>query len=150
MKKIFLAASLFFLFTSVKAQELSFEETVKYINDKMVDYGDGEPDYIASGQFTAKANGDVKFGPYKFNLFVLNNNKKKEQDNQDEFGMELAHPSLDNGNTLIPGINFFSDGSGIARLSFKPNTPLIEIKRIHKAIIHLRSLCTKEKDPFDN
>jgi len=152
MKKILLFSLLCLLAFTTTAQELNFEETVQYIRSKIKDFP-YDSRCEGTGIFTAKPNGELKFdntSNYKFNLFDLNNKQKKDWQNTDEFGIAISHSALDNGNTLIPGINFMADGGAIADLSFKRDIPLVEMQRIRNALIHLRSLCKKEKDAFDN
>jgi len=145
MKKIFSIAILCFFTLSTNAQELNFDETVIYIQNKVKDF---QNETLMPNDFTAKKNGELEVGGSKFNIFDLNNKQKKDLDKTDEFGLEIAHPSLVNYG-VIPGIIFMADGRGVASLRFKDTITLAEIQRIKKAIIHLRSLCTKEKDPFD-
>ena len=72
MKKLILFATLCVFAFTTKAQELNFEETVKYIQSKINDLSYYN-EYEGSGIFTAKQNGDLKFSSrnYKTNLFDL-------------------------------------------------------------------------------
>jgi len=144
----FLLATVF----TVKAQQMNFEETVKYINDKIDCCS-----YYKGYRIIANKNGDVVYKKsdsttlLTFNFFDNENYKLKNNYCDDfktgdcrlidqQFGIAfretfqklhitiISIPSL----VFIPGIDNEING-----------------ERIMKALLHLRSLCTKAKDPFD-
>ena len=151
MKKLFLFATLaFFAFTS-NAQELNFEETVKYINEKIKCcnyFSDNKNDTI-----TVSKNGVLLkwYNQQQFfqNLFELMNSKSfKPHDDREELLLES------NGILLY---EFAKANFGVSLLQSREKElhigqfiTKLDAERVYKALIHLRSLCTKEKDPFDN
>lgn len=149
MKKLFLILSVCIYVQDLNAQELTFEQTVKYIKEKLIEFDD-DGRYKDDGEFKATKNGDLRFdwmSKFKVNLFNLNDNKRPE--NIVHGWIEVAHPAVDD-NMNFPCIFFYSDGKGIAALYFKSNVTVSDLERLCKALIHLRTLCTKEKDPFDD
>ena len=144
MKKLFLFAGIMFFAFAAKAQEMNFEETVKYIENKLVnstsEYEFEYPiekahsyriSWVKEVEFNK--NGDVNIvfkylAPnIKFNLFNISKTKE--------------------GILQIKNVVFFED-NGRELGSF--NTPsTVDAERLYKAFLHLRTLCTKEKDPFD-
>ena len=143
MKKILLAVTLCFLFSSIKAQELNFEETEKYIQTKLKEFGECCYDANYDLEFKAKPNGDLQFGKSKINFFSLNN--KENVSYVDEFGIMIVPTGF-----RRPTICFMGGGGHILDIEFIRTTTEADLEKIHKALRHLRSLCTKEKDPFDN
>ncbi len=122
---------------TVRAQKLSFEETVKYINDKIVCCSENNFDTII-----AKRNGTIKWLNKSVNLFDLMSIEATEN--------TILHKD---GISLYKGIStvcvYFKvsvsdDDEVLNRFKIKANG-----ERVYNALQHLRSLCTKEKDPFD-
>ena len=141
MKKLLFVGIMFFAFTA-KAQEMNFEETVKYIQTKLKEFGECCYENNYDLEFKAKQNGDLEFGKIKINLFNLNNKGKKSW--VDEYGMSITPTGL-----YRPLIDFWGGDANIYYILFKKTTSESDLNRFRKALIHLRSLCAKEKDPFD-
>lgn len=143
MKKLFLFLLLYLFAFSTKAQEMNFEETAKYIQQKYNEYNADAPN-STSYSFTAFNNGDIEGktngSKFKFNLFNLTNNTLE---GTDKFGIKKY-----NEGSL--GLQFYSYDKYLAAIYFTSEFTMNGLERIYKALIHLRSLCTKEKDPFDN
>ena len=140
MKKIVLFSLLCIFAFTTKAQELNFEETVKYIQGKLQQYGWENQNY-GFRPLKVKNSGDIEVGGFHFNFFDLNNINATKAD---EFGIEKVIWS--DSKMLC----FNVDGKSITCLYFKDEMGVADLERIYKAVRHLRSLCTKEKDPFDN
>ena len=147
MKKLFFIASLF-VCTASFSQELSFEETVKDINDKI---------QCCSGNSTMSVkiskNGDVlvrgKDFP-KFNLFTIE--KRPKLDLSEDYYIVFEE---------YKGLVFYAiEGFGATTYNIGVNgvtEPFIfrikneDIgKRLMKAFKHLRSRCIEKKDPINN
>ena len=149
MKKIVLFSLLCIFAFTTKAQELNFEETVKYINEK-IENGDFMLGYQEEGGVYSLypfniirllKNGDIGISsknylwkakqgdPIKFNLFKL----AKRDD-----GIKLTRTSIK-----------FWKNENEEYITIKSPSE-VDNERLFKAFIHLRSLCAKEKDPFDN
>ena len=107
------------------------------------EYNAGAPN-STSYSFTALKNGDIEGKTngvkFKFNLFNLTNNTLE---GTDKFGIKKY-------NERSLGLQFYSYDKHVAAIYFTPEFTMNGLERIYKALIHLRSLCTKEKDPFDN
>ena len=129
-------------FISINAQSLTFEETVKYINGKMLKYSD----YTA--RISAKQNGDIleyngdgrNYAEY--NLFDI---KLKYELRYDEMKLVVICAS---GENCIKR----RDKDGDIRFADVMTGDIAtnaEAEKIIKAFNHLRTLCKKEVDPFD-
>lgn len=147
-KKLLLLLTFSLLCVSVKAQTLSFDETVKYINDQ-ISCCEKDPDYR---DLTVKADRDGKLtvngSAYK-NLFVDLNDIIKEPQT------EQSYIYYGNGHAIRTNENFngkfvaIQDSKG--RKFFLTFNSMTLATRVAKAFAHLQSLCTpKAKDPFDN
>lgn len=153
MKKIlFLLALSSFAFTA-RAQVMNFGQTVKYINNKIKccsNYRSGDNLYTFSvnknGIITKKTEGKSDATQ---NIFDLTDSPGfKYEDSR----FKLLEES--NGILLFEFLN--GKSYGVELLQSKQNTfrigflvNKIDAERIYKAVIHLRSLCTNKKDPFD-
>jgi hypothetical protein len=124
---------------SAKAQEMNFEETVKYINDKIDCCSQYKTDTI-----TATQDGTIIWGPEKYRTRVNL--------------LDLYPENISGAHTIESslGIMRFSTFSKIAfalssnkKEDFNVFEVEAEQKRVYNALIHLRSLCSKTKDPFD-
>lgn len=138
--KIFFTICLLLATTcTVKAQTMSFEETVKYINDKIICCTENKTDFIK-----VKRDGTIEWLDKSVNLFNLNPIEVTEN--------PLVHKE---GMGIFKGISTFCiyfqvtvTGDSDAVLNRFKIYP--DAERVYKALLHLKSLCTKEKDPFDN
>lgn len=123
----------FFIATSftVNAQQLTFEETVKYINDKIECCAEYKTTLIA------QKDGTLKFKTYSINLFDL-----------DDINTENCKYGICNriGETSGNSYIYFKTGSTPNLAAFVSEK---DAERVYNALFHLRSLCTKTKDPFD-
>lgn len=137
MKKILTICLIMTTVFTVNAQELSFDETVKYIQQKVeycsVNYDDGTARY---SKVDITKNGQIKFirtngESMTFNLFDLNKRGSCEC-------------GISNDATYV---EFWYENNRCKRL--KMNT-MPEAERVSKAFLHLLTLCTKQKDPFQN
>lgn len=136
MKKLFIICLFLATTFSVKAQQMSFHETVKYIQQKVeccsVNYEDGTARY---SKVDITISGQIKFirtdgESLTFNLFDLNKRRSCEC-------------GISNNDTYV---EFWYEENRCKRL--KLNT-IPEAERVSKAFLHLITLSTKEKDPFD-
>lgn len=152
MKKLITICLLITTAFTTNAQDMSFEETVKYINDK-IDCCSNYKGY----RIIANKNGDVVYKKsdsttlLSFNFFDNENYKLKNNycDNfktgdcrliDQQYGIAFIETFQKLHITIIsiPSLVF------IPRINNEING-----ERIMKALLHLRSLCTKAKDPFD-
>ena len=151
MKKLLFFATILFFFSNERAQEMNFNETISYIKEKLVNassannflypMGDGNLKFTTVENISFTKNGDVKIKlletfwvkdtNLEFNLFKIST--EKEGLRQTESRISIT----DNG---IKGTQM-----GIFQTS-----SVIDAQRLLKAFLYLRSLCTKEKDPFDD
>lgn len=143
MKKLFLLTVLSFFVFTIKAQKLSFEETIKYINNKIICCSSPKSkikkiEVSKNGAIKIEKEGDL----VKFNLFDL----YKGKDGAYSFSEE----------SKLYGFGFDSYNSAVMfRFSADINQYIImtndeDAKRVASAFRHLLTLCTKEKEPFDN
>lgn len=145
MKKVLIACFLLIAAFAVKAQQMNFEETVKYINHKIACCSEIKISTIkgtSSGDISWLAGG-LYSGPKQINFFDLVPTKEIPGSTRilHSNGIELFKPSVycivfhlsDNGK------EYLNDFKGQA-----------DAERGYKALLHLRSLCTRKKDPFDN
>lgn len=137
MKKLLTITLLLIATVTTQAQNMSFDETVKYINDK-----------LAASTFrttiTATPDGIMKFDGKSINLFdlpqiiiddkviILQDKGIRLQTVNDSFWIYFV---------------LSADGNELGLDSFDTE---VAATRVYKAFIYLRSLCTKKKDPFDN
>jgi hypothetical protein len=138
LKKILLALFIFFLGTSVKAQEMNFEETVKYIKGKLVNTN--EPvryklsnwsSWVFIKNIEISKEGKFKFF-YNDEKIIIDLFELEEQPN----GLHAYKEEL-----------YFVKRGG--SLSYFWVYSISDAERLQKAFLHLKSLCTKEKEPFD-
>lgn len=141
MKKLLSILLFLALTTAVRAQNMTFDETVKYINEKIQ-----ASKY--SGSFTAQSNGKIDIasplGNVKCNLFDLvpgdiTDNQIIKQDK----GIALWHSDQ-------YGVSVYKDrddraGSNIIACFDNEK----DAERLFNALAYLRSICSKVKDPFD-
>jgi hypothetical protein len=127
---------------TTNAQEMNFEETVKYINEKMICCNDFFGETII-----AKKDGTIswckQFPKYTVNLLDLF--EEDTYNNGKSFTKEFSQ-GIRRGTTY--GIIEFTISSS-ERIRFGEFKVEAEQKRVYNALIHLRSLCSKAKDPFD-
>lgn len=135
MKKLITICLILTTTFTVKAQQMNFEETVKYIQQKVecctVNYDDGTARY---SKVDIAKNGQIKFirtdtENLTFNLFDLNKRGSCEC-------------GISNDVTYV---EFWYEENKCKRL--KLNT-IPESERVSKAFLHLLTLCIKQKDPF--
>jgi hypothetical protein len=141
MKKLITICLLMATIFSVKAQDMNFEETVKYINDKIECCKATGWNYQS---FEANKTGRIKFGRgvnqkeyYIFDLITEKNTTSETI----------------GGTTYYKyyGIQYGDDKTSLwydknLLLAFSTS---LDCERVYNAIKHLYTLCTKEKDPFD-
>lgn len=141
------------MLTPFAVNSQTFEETVNYINNKI--------DCCSSydwASISASKNGDVKMhnkdgSEYlKFNFFTIENNPKVDRSARRDYKELSFHK----------GISFYSyesssEGTRLSislegyNIAFIPDIQNEDIGyKLMKALIHLRSLCTQEKDLFGN
>ena len=147
-KKILLLITLSLLCVSVKSQTLTFDETVKYINDQISCCHQDPSDR----EMTVKADRDGKLtvngGPYKNKFVDLNDIIKEPQTEQsyNYYGNGYTITTNENDNGKFVSI---TDSKGRQFVLIFDSMTLAT--RVAKAFAHLQSLCTpKAKDPFDN
>jgi|GEM_PF-5267222 len=140
----FLFMSLLVLFTmKASAQNLDFDQTVQYINEKMACCS-----VYKNTQIKVSKNGTIQytyFDKYSagFNLFDLVSTYR-DFTNKNEYQNGIGLAKFSNGEYQI---NFMTNEmSGTFLNEFNSEA---EARRVFKALIHLKSLCKKEKDPFD-
>lgn len=142
MKKLLLFATLCVFAFDTKAQELNFEETVKYIKDKM------ECCLQFSKKIEIKKNGLILLTydngkNITFNLFDLYKGEReyprvniRDEDEGYGFGYNKANN----------GIFFMLSTRNDIDIRFNTEDDNL---RVIKAFRQLLKVCTKEKDPFD-
>lgn len=139
MKKLLTICLLLATTFTAKAQNMSFEETVKYINEKLACCLDNK-----DVRLTAKKDGTVSFWGNTFNFFDLEDftlsNYEKKLTLKTSNGIKVY---LDESSGYY-GTMF--NTSSWSKLLFRDE---INAERVYNALLHLRSLCTKTKDPFD-
>lgn len=125
---------------TIKAQTLTFDETVAYINQKFVccsksttSYKDKSIEVTRNGVMTITAfvKDENRIFTPKINLLAL------------YVGKDGKDPIYTTNNVLT-----FTD-SAVHSYSFT-FTSAEEADRVKKAFIYLQSLCKKNKEPFDN
>lgn len=157
MKKALL---IFFLFVSyiIKAQNLNFEETVNYINEKIqccawvANYG-----FYRTVILKAKKNGEITISSTslgihdQINLFDLVDGQPGFDDTykvlKKSNGIILS--TFKNYGNFVYEIYLQTTREGALKILTYFETD-VEAERVYNALQHLRTLCKKEKDPFDN
>lgn len=147
MKKLIVTCLLVTAIFTVKAQDMSFDETTKYIKENLIEhqfYFDGYPGCIISDIEVLK-NGKVTL------IFKLEACGRKT--------IKLFSKANWNGNNTV-GIkpDIYPNGRRVIAFGLTNDTKdlesndadLVVLTRISKAFIYLRSLCKEEKDPFEN
>jgi len=140
MKKLITICLLMATVFTVKAQQLTFEETVKYINNNLE----------KPNQIIADKSGNITVVKYneRFNFFDLDTNVVYYSTaDKRELGLELETYNVSDGSKGYQ-ITANVDKNNIALISHFNNQ--IVADRVFKALLHLRSLCTQIKDPFQN
>ena len=138
-----------FAFTA-KAQDISFDETVKYINDKMKCCAVNPNITISismntSGLLTVYTDGNKLTS---LNVFELYNSSEFRFKN-DDFKVKFESKGIVVG--VIPAAShIYLLKSEENRLRLNSFSNIFDTERVYKALLHLRTLCTKETDPFDN
>lgn len=147
MKKSIMLYLLLFLSFTISAQEMAFDQTVKYINDKLMDASDEVYQILADKSGNVKVthpSGKV----FKFNFFDLDLTAIHYSDAEKrEWGFELVSYGFVNSSRRRYQITANIDKTNTVLISHFDNQ--LEAERVFKAFIHLRSLCTQVKDPFD-
>ncbi|RKR83057.1 hypothetical protein BDD43_3257 [Mucilaginibacter gracilis] len=132
MKKILLILLLSITAFTVKAQNMTFDETVKYINDKI--------DTSRWSKITVTRNGTVTAGDKTVNLFDLPETHIAFYSQYDKgIAIWFNHPYY---------VSLALDSS-IGRITIGGFSVEKDAERVYNALVYLRSLCTKSKDPFD-
>ena len=135
MKKLITICLLLATTFASNAQQMNFDETVKYINDKI------ECCAESKGTISVTRNGEIRWDQWRINLFDLV-----------PFPTKSASILMENsGIQLWDFGTFYKIHFQITKEEFKCPTYFksqADAERVFKAYIHLRSLCTKEKDPF--
>lgn len=136
MKKTLLILFLSIAAFTSKAQNMSFDETVKYINDKLA-----VCQYPVT--FTAQKDGNITVGKKSYNLFDLYQEPidDKAYIKQDKGIVYSNKPGYES-------IKFILSSQGNPA-TFAYFTVEKDQERVYNALIYLRSLCSKSKDPFD-
>ncbi|GAA3957500.1 hypothetical protein [Mucilaginibacter dorajii] len=136
MKKTILILLLSIAAFTAKAQNMTFEETVKYINDKLA-----VCKYPKT--FTAQKDGTIKAGEKSYNLFnfyetPIENKNNIKQDKGIAYCVDSDYQYI----KLI--MNSKGEYEIFAFFATEKET-----ERVYNALVYLRGLCTKNKDPFD-
>lgn len=137
MKKLITICLLLATAFSVKSQDMNFDETVKYINDKIICCSENK-----NNELKAEVNGTLTWGDKTINMFDLEHYKGVDPQLLGDKGIYVYYH--DYWSTYYV---YLSDGSIAPNLNgFKSQK---DAERIYNALQHLRTLCTKTKDPFD-
>lgn len=129
---------------TVQAQDMNFDETASYIKEKILAggcnsrYGQTENDYSTVCIYIVEIekNGQIVFGydhndkEYSNAKFNINNIIKIELD--DTYGKKY--------------IRFYTSDKSYYIIE---TVSQVESERLVKAFTHLKTVCTKTKDPFD-
>lgn len=140
MKKLLTICLLIATAFTVNAQEMSIEETVKYINDKIACCG------IDKFIFKCTTSGNI----------IVKNPSYVDETIVNIFDLSIEPPAIyekgdfkiNNGVSLYETYISFNL-TKTRSISFNSFSTRADAERVYKALLHLRSLCTKEKDPFD-
>jgi hypothetical protein len=145
MKKLITICLLIATVFTVNAQQMNFDETVKYINEKLL------LQYNVKNSIVADKSGNIYVEAYnkKFNFYDLDTNSIHYDDAEKrESGLELnSYGTGHNGEGRGYQITANIDKYNIALISHFDNQK--DAERVFSALLHLKSLCTKTKDPFD-
>lgn len=140
MKQLIAVFFLLAITFAANAQEkkLTFDETVKYINNKIGSHKSAIKNYYIY-KFTANKNGEIIFSfanetPISRNLFSLKDTIYLKESPTAYMPRYLR-------------FTFAGDDSYYLRLN---DDNLEELQKIKRAFEYLKSLCTKESDPFGN
>lgn len=128
-----LLSILLFLSMNVSAQQMSFEQTVSYINEKMKCCSGKYPG-VKALYIAVKKNG-------RLTIYYTDNETGS-------FNLLDLTPNNDCDGIWVHGdeIDFFTTKSSATFLVFESSA---EANRVYKAFQHLRTLCKKDTDPFD-
>ena len=147
MKKLITICLLLATAFTVNAQDMSFDETTKYIKENLIEhqfYFDGYPGCII-GDIEVLKNGKVNLifkieacGRKTINLFSKSNWNENKADG-------IVPHIYPNGRRVI-AFGLTNDTKDLE----SNDADLVVLTRISKAFIYLRSLCKEEKDPFEN
>lgn len=141
MKKLFAIILLISATCNVKAQDMSFEETLKYIHTQ----GQKMSSYF---NFPAKKNGDIILtdwtGSTTINFFDLSGGCD-ENDKLPCFDGIQIQQNIPSGKYFI---SFYVGGKYQGGTDFL-GTAMIDVERLYNAIQHLRKVSVYVKDPFD-
>lgn len=136
MKKLLTICLLLAATFTVNAQQMNFDETVNYINDKL------ECCAVYKNKISVTRNGEIKWSDNRINLFDLLPIivSKRTDFLMENSGIRLKEFHADYA-------IWFDIATSNYELLTKFNVQA-DAERVFKALVHLRSLCTKEKDPF--
>jgi hypothetical protein len=135
MKKTLLFLLLSIATITAKAQNMSFDETVKYINDK-----------IGPLTITASKDGTIQriYGE-KSNFFDLKEKETTEEGMlKSKWGIYIWYDKYRHEKRYELKLNKGDSSEDIAYLETD-----VDAIRVFNALVYLRSLCTQVKDPFD-
>ena len=149
MKNLLTLFVLFLGLGMANAQNLSFDETVNYINKILEENSDLNINWFAYGSnkgdladgIIAEKNGKITFYSKFSNSYTRSEDTKTPTGSFNVFIFDKLNEKdtyvelLDKNNKLIGSL-----------YSFPPSY----ISKMEKALKHLRTLCIKEKDPFED
>lgn len=130
MKTLFIILAFVVCANRTTAQRLSFDETVKYIEDKLECCRDPDwyreiKDITKTGRITIIRSG---FKETVYDIFEL-------------------FPDIEGADSMHKGTNGSLWFKGEVVMCFQTE---LDAVKVLKAFKHLKTLCEKEKDPFDN
>lgn len=140
MKKIITICLLMATAFSVNAQDMNFDETLKYINEKISCCGNHKFTFKCTTSGNIIVNNPSYTKEFIVNFFDLSIEPPaiyEDGDFKRNNGVTLYETSIDFNLTKTKSFMFNSFGTRA------------DAERVYKALLHLRSLCTKTKDPFD-
>jgi len=153
MKKLLTICLIMATVFAVNAQELNFDETVKYIKENLIKYRfyhhQGRVGYQIQcniDNFKATQNGEILListsgmDAYMCNEQIINLFEKDKENGQE---IKIRYERI-RGNDYVVAF-----GSNYYYQLYSDNAPPDVGERLANAFNHLRSLCKKEKDPFD-
>lgn len=137
---------------AVQAQSMTFEQTVKYLNEKLANFSEGVSEGQPKPTLTAQKNGVITLSYFKnsinlFDLCATCPHYGNDSSISYEQGIEVVwvgYYQSTGGYCQITASYSKEHQESVARITHK-----IEAERFVKALLHLKSLCTPEKDPFD-
>lgn len=154
MKKLLTICLIMTTVFTVNAQELGFDDTVNYIKDKLIKYKmyhyQDRVTYKIQcniGDFKATKNGEILListsgmSDYVCSEQIINL-FEKDKENGQEIKISYKIDWLKNHMIALGSNHYYGLVS--------KNAPPEVLERLAKAFNHLRSLCKKEKDPFDD